>query len=211
MSPSRSLFITFEGAEGCGKSTQVSMLAERLLNQDNPHPIKLVREPGSTELGEQIRALFKKTKMTAMAELMLMSASRAELVQTVIQPALDEGCIVICDRFYDSTTAYQGYGRGLNSHIVRAVTAFCTHALEPDLTFYLALDEKEAGIRLVQRGVELDRMEQEQADFFKRVRHGFESVAREDPFRVERIDATLSRDTIANMVWNRVRQKLSKP
>src|SRR5271156_407258 len=115
------LFITFEGTEGCGKSTQVAVLAERL--RALGHRVRTLREPGGTPIGEEIRHTLKHSKnnaaMTSEAELLLMNASRAQLVREVIRPALNNGDIVVCDRFYDSTTAYQGYGRGLNLEMVR--------------------------------------------------------------------------------------------
>ena len=131
--------ITFEGTEGCGKSTQIARLVERLRAEGRA--TRLVREPGGTPIGEEIRHTLKHSPanhaMTAEAELLLMNASRAQLVREVIQPALAAGEIVLCDRFYDSTTAYQGYGRGLDLGRVKAVIDFAVGETRPDLTLLL--------------------------------------------------------------------------
>src|SRR5262245_51438602 len=129
-------FITFEGTEGSGKSTQISLLAERLRGEG--HRVRTLREPGGTPIGEEIRHTLKHSKdneaMTAEAELLLMNASRAQLVREVIRPALNAGEIVLSDRFYDSTTAYQGYGRRLDLKMVRAVIDVAVSETQPDLT-----------------------------------------------------------------------------
>jgi dTMP kinase len=136
---SKGLFITFEGTEGCGKSTQVKLLTERL--RALGHPVRTLREPGGTPIGEEIRHTLKHSKnneaMTAEAELLLMNASRAQLVREIIQPALAAGEMVLCDRFYDSTTAYQGFGRGLDLEKVRAIIGFAVGKTKPDLTLLL--------------------------------------------------------------------------
>src|SRR5258708_37082598 len=133
------LLISFEGTEGCGKSTQIVLLAERLHSLG--HTIRLVREPGGTPIGEEIRHTLKHSQanhaMTAEAELLLMNASRAQLVREVLRPALSAGEIVLCDRFYDSTTAYQGYGRNLDLKLVKAVIDFAVGETRPQLTLLL--------------------------------------------------------------------------
>src|SRR3989442_11266177 len=135
------LFITFEGTEGSGKSTQISLLAERLRGMG--FSVRTTREPGGTPIGEEIRHTLKHSAdnqaMTAEAELLLMNASRAQLVREVIRPALAAGEIVLSDRFYDSTTAYQGYGRGLELHTVKAITDFAVGQTRPDMTVLLVL------------------------------------------------------------------------
>src|SRR5947208_12026265 len=135
----KGVFITFEGTEGSGKSTQITRLAERL--QKLGRSVGLLREPGGTPIGEEIRHTLKHSEqnraMTAEAELLLMNASRAQLVREVIRPALQAGEIVLCDRFYDSTVAYQGYGRQLDLKIVRAIVDFAVGATRPDLTLFL--------------------------------------------------------------------------
>src|SRR5579885_1687032 len=135
----RGLLITFEGSEGCGKSTQIALLAERLRGLG--FTVKLVREPGGTPIGEEIRHTLKHSQqnkaMTAEAELLLMCASRAQLVREVIRPALAAGEIVLCDRFYDSTAAYQGYGRGLDLSVIQQMTDFAVGETRPHLTLLL--------------------------------------------------------------------------
>ena len=137
----KGLFITFEGTEGCGKSTQVELLARRL--RAFGHRVRTLREPGGTPIGEEIRHTLKHSKnnaaMTAEAELLLMNASRAQLVREVIRPALDAGEIILCDRFYDSTTAYQGHGRELDLQMVKAVIDIAVGATRPDLTLLLTV------------------------------------------------------------------------
>src|ERR1051325_11626639 len=133
------LFITFEGTEGSGKSTQIAVLAERLRAMH--YTVRVLREPGGTPIGEEIRHTLKHSEvncaMTAEAELLLMNASRAQLVREVIRPALAAGEVVLCDRFYDSTTAYQGYGRGLDLKMVEAIISFAVGETRPDLTLLL--------------------------------------------------------------------------
>src|SRR3954454_14156451 len=135
----KGLLISFEGTEGCGKSTQITLLAERLRSLG--HVIRMVREPGGTPIGEEIRYTLKHSAknhaMTAEAELLLMNASRAQLVREVMRPALAAGEIVLCDRYYDSTTAYQGYGRGLDLKLVQAVIDFAVGETRPNLTLLL--------------------------------------------------------------------------
>src|SRR5271154_2396984 len=137
----KGLFITFEGTEGCGKSTQVKLLAERLTALG--HRVHTLREPGGTPIGEEIRHTLKHSKdnaaMTAEAELLLMNASRAQLVREIIRPALAAGEIILCDRFYDSTTAYQGFGRELDLEKVKAVIEFAVGETKPDLTLLLQI------------------------------------------------------------------------
>src|ERR1035437_5441115 len=137
----KGLFITFEGTEGSGKSTQVTLLSGRLYALGRT--VRILREPGGTPIGEEIRNTLKHSEanaaMTAEAELLLMNASRAQLVREFIRPALAKGEIVICDRFYDSTTAYQGYGRRLNLQTVRAVVDFAVGDTQPDLTLLLTV------------------------------------------------------------------------
>ncbi len=139
----KGLFITFEGTEGSGKSTQVPLLVERL--QEWGHTVRVLREPGGTPIGEEIRHTLKhspaNSAMTAEAELLLMNASRAQLVRELIRPALSRGEIIICDRFYDSTTAYQGYGRGLNMEAVRSVIGFAVGNTIPDVTLLLRVPQ----------------------------------------------------------------------
>lgn len=206
----RGRFITFEGTEGSGKSTQISLLAERLCGLG--HVVRMLREPGGTPIGEEIRHTLKHSKnnaaMTAEAELLLMNASRAQIVREVIRPALAEGEIVLCDRFYDSTTAYQGYGRGLSLRKVKEIIDFAVGETTPDLTLFLfiPLDVSEQR-RLTRQGTlpfMRDRLEECDRHFFTRVAEGYEAVLQAEPKRVRRIDAVGSVADVKLAIWNEV-------
>ena len=164
-------FITFEGTEGCGKSTHIKKLARRL--EAEGHTVRTLREPGGTESGESIRQLLKHgpEELTAEAELLLMNASRAQLVREVIRPAIAAGEIVLCDRFYDSTTVYQGTGRGLNAAQVQRVIEFAAGETRPDLTLLLKIPLKISEERRARRA-ETDRFEQADRTFFERIEAG---------------------------------------
>jgi len=191
----RGRFITFEGTEGSGKSTQISLLAERL--RFLGYAVRTLREPGGTPIGEEIRHTLKHSKnntaMTAEAELLMMNASRAQLVREVIRPALINGEIVLCDRFYDSTVAYQAYGRGLDLGFVRDVVHFAVGDCRPDLTILLLLHHERSEERRLARQATLpfmrDRFEESDRGFFIRVAKGYEAVASAEPERVRTIDA----------------------
>src|SRR6516162_2942289 len=150
---SKGLFITFEGSEGCGKSTHVELLSKQL--RTTGHRVRILREPGGTPIGEEIRYTLKHSQknaaMTAEAELLLMNASRAQLVREVIRPALAEGEIVICDRFYDSTTAYQGYGRQLDLAMVKAIIDVAVGDTRPDITLLFVVPHEITAERLLAR------------------------------------------------------------
>jgi dTMP kinase len=181
----KGLFITFEGTEGCGKSTQVSLLAERLRGMGLL--VRTIREPGGTPIGEEIRHTLKHSHqnqaMTAEAELLLMNASRAQLVREVIRPALAAGEIIVCDRFYDSTTAYQGYGRELNLTMVRQVVDLAVGNTRPDITLLLHVSPEISNARRLARqphlplDIKRDRFEEADHAFFERVAQGFRAVA----------------------------------
>lgn len=202
--------ITFEGTEGCGKSTQIARLVECLWTEG--HAARLVREPGGTLIGEEIRHTLKHSPanhaMTAEAELLLMNASRAQLVREVIQPALAAGEIVVCDRFYDSTTAYQGYGRGLDLGLVKAVIDFAVGETRPHLTLLLEMPPETSRARLAARqsGSPLvrDRIEEASGSFFERVAEGYRAIAEAEPKRVKRVDATGSVEAVGAEIWGHV-------
>lgn len=184
----RGLFITFEGGEGAGKSTQIAMLASLL--EHAGVRCRVVREPGGTVVGEQVRAILLDPEtgwMDARAELLLYEAARAQLVAEVIEPALDAGEVVICDRFYDSTVAYQGYARGLRLEEVEAANSIATTGLAPDRTLLLDLDVETGMDRATTDGA--DRLEAEERAFHDRVRHGFLVIAQREPERVRVVDA----------------------
>ena len=206
----RGLFITFEGTEGSGKSTQVSLLAERL--RDLSRTVRILREPGGTPIGEEIRHTLKHSAanqaMTAEAELLLMNASRAQLVREIIRPALAAGEIVLSDRFYDSTTAYQGYGRQLDLKTVKAVIDFAVGDTRPDLTLLLVVPPEVSQERLLARQSTLpfmrDRIEQADRAFFDRVARGYQAIAAAEPLRVEVIDATGPEARVSTEIWDLV-------
>jgi dTMP kinase len=213
----RGLFITFEGTEGSGKSTQISLLAEhlRLLGLS----VRTLREPGGTPIGEEIRHTLKHSlandAMTAEAELLLMNASRAQIVREVIRPALDKGEIVLCDRYYDSTTAYQGYGRQLNLSAVKTVIDFAVGDLRPDLTLLLIVPYSMSEERRLARQSTLpfmrDRMEEADRGFFKRVEQGYQAIAAAEPQRIRSIDATGAVHEIRAAIWKVVEPRLPLP
>jgi dTMP kinase len=218
----KGLFITFEGNEGSGKSTQVPLLAERLRGLGKA--VRILREPGGTSIGEEIRHLLKHSDanhgMTSEAELLLMNASRAQLVREVIRPALAAGAIVLCDRFYDSTVAYQGYGRQLDLAKVKAMVDFAVESTRPDLTllFDVPVEISEARRSTRQEGGSetpkaglvpspvRDRIEEANREFFERVHYGYRKIAAAEADRVRIIDATRSIDEISADVWREVRR-----
>ena len=210
----KGLFITFEGTEGGGKSTHTSILADRLRGLKKS--VRVLREPGGTPIGEEIRHTLKHSDqnhaMTAEAELLLMNASRAQLVREVIRPALADGEIVLCDRFYDSTTAYQGYGRQLDLAQVKAIIDFAVGETRPHLTLLLDVPLEVSEARRVTRVVSgqpvRDRMEEADRAFFERVHQGFEEIAAAEPQRVKRIDATQSIEVVSAAIWQFVQALL---
>lgn len=231
----RGIFITFEGTEGGGKTTQIRLLAERL--RQTGRTVRLLREPGGTPIGEEIRHTLKHSEanhaMTAEAELLLMNASRAQLVREVIRPALAAGEMVLCDRFYDSTTAYQGHGRQLDLARVQAVIDFAVEHTRPDLTLLLDVPLEVSEARRLSRQAKLldvpssspgvggaarlafneplrDRMEEADRAFFERVHQGFRAIAAAEPERVRVIDASRDIETVSRDIWRLVCGLLQK-
>jgi dTMP kinase len=208
------LFISFEGAEGSGKSTQVSLLAEHLRFEG--HTVRTIREPGGTPIGEEIRHTLKHSAdneaMTAETELLLMNASRAQLVREVIRPALSAGEIVICDRFYDSTTAYQGYGRQLDLKMVKAIIDVAVSDTRPDITLLFVVPHEITADRLLKRQSTLpfmrDRIEEADRSFFERVAKGYQAIASAEPKRIQRIDASGSVGDIKSAIWKLLQGRL---
>jgi len=187
-----SLFITFEGPEGSGKTTQLKLLAEWLREQG--YDVLATREPGGTAISEAIRAILldpAHTEMRPEAEILLFSAARAQIVGQVIRPHLERGGVVLCDRYADSTLAYQGYGHGLDLDILRRITAFATGGLVPDLTIYLDIPIEE-GLRRKATGEarEWNRMEAQTLAFHRRVREGYLEMAAAEPDRWLVVDAS---------------------
>lgn len=204
-------FITFEGSEGCGKTTQIEALAKAL--EAEGKTVLITREPGGTVIGEKIRNLLQdpshENAISDMTELLLFSASRAELIASRIQPALERGEIVICDRFYDSTYVYQGLGRAIDMNIVEQLNQITVGPLKPDLTILLDLDAK-IGIQRAKsrQSGELDRIENESLDFFEAVREGYLALAKKETERFKIIDGLLSVDEIKAIIWETVENKL---
>lgn len=208
----RGLFITLEGPEGGGKTTQARRLISRL--QREGRQVLYTREPGGTKTGEIIREVLQHDKagepLTGEAEVFLFAASRAQLVRQVILPALDRGEVVVSDRFVDSTTAYQGYGRGFPLEKIQAVNDFAIGRAVPDLTLLLdvpiELSFKRLAMRQQQNFDQSDRIEREERAFHERVRHGYHELAARWPDRICVLDATQDLDAVEAAVWERVRR-----
>ena len=191
----KGMFITFEGVEGCGKTTQMSLAADRLRAMG--HTVETTREPGGTPAGAAVRKILLSPDtgdLDPMTELLLFSAARRELITRVIRPALETGAIVLCDRFADSTTAYQGYGRGLDMELIRKITETTLDGLWPDLTIVLDVPAEEglkrANGRMEKEGRGEARFENEDVEFHRRVRQGFLDIAKREPGRVKVVDST---------------------
>lgn len=195
-------FISFEGGEGAGKTTLINKLKDTLENQG--YSVILTREPGGSLLGDAIRDLVlhrdKKMKMSSKAELLLFLSSRAQHVEEVIKPALDAGKIVLCDRFYDSSVAYQGYARGLGAKEVEDLCLFATSGLVPDLTFYLDLDPQE-GLKRAASDREPDLFEEQKLDFHAQVRAAFKEIAVQNQARIKVIDASKTPENVLTQVF----------
>lgn len=196
------MLISFEGIDFCGKSIQIEKLISRL--QANNIPYLLFREPGGTNIAEQIReTLLNKAaeKMNPITEYLLYSAARAQLVDQKIIPALQKGNVVICDRYYDSSTAYQGYGRGIDLEIIRQINNFATKGVKPHLTYLIDIDLDEMERRKMQIQRELDRMESQKRSFFEKVRQGFLQIAAQESERFHVIDGKKTIENIAVEIW----------
>ncbi|MDX1952642.1 MAG: dTMP kinase [Verrucomicrobiota bacterium] len=199
----RGLFITFEGTEGCGKSTQIARLAERL--KSIGHKVLVLREPGGTAIGEEIRHLLKNhpagERMFPETELLLMNASRAQLVREVILPARGEGAVILCDRFYDSTVAYQVFGRQLEPKEVADIIDFAIAGTRPDLTLVLRVPLGVSEGRRAERGGKADRFEAADRGFFQRVEQGYREIAETEGPRVREIDGSKSVEEVEAEIW----------
>jgi len=212
----KGLFITFEGTEGGGKSTQVELLAQRL--RALGYRLRVLREPGGTPIGEEIRHTLKHSQqnhaMTAEAELLLMNASRAQLVREIIHPTLAAGEIVLCDRFYDSTIAYQGYGRELDLQLVKSVIDFAVGDTKPSLTLLLQVPPEVSSERLRSRQSTLpfvrDRIEEADIDFFARVAQGYEALAAAESNRIRKINGADSVEIVCAKIWELVQPILPR-
>lgn len=204
------MFITFEGLDFSGKSTQVRLLSDTLTHQH--FHILVLREPGGTEIGEKIRTILldkKIVKMTNVTELFLFSASRSQLVEEVIKPAIEGGLVVLCDRYYDSLTAYQGWGKGVALDTIRVVNQCASDGLVPDLTFFLDIPVSEVERRMRRSHSSKDRMESNGMSFYERAREGYLEIAKkENRFHV--IDGLQPIESIQETIWTAVNTSLSR-
>ncbi|MDZ7332539.1 MAG: dTMP kinase [candidate division KSB1 bacterium] len=199
--------ITFEGIDLCGKSVQIEQLVAKL--HDRNYPFLLLREPGGTLIAEKIRdTLLSKVPepMNPITEYLLYSAARAQLVQEKIIPALQQGRLVICDRFFDSSTAYQGYGRGIDLDFVERTNRFVTQGIVPNLTFLIDIDIDEMEQRKKRMNKQLDRMEDQDRTFFERVRNGYFEIAAKQSERFRIIDGKSTIQIIADEIWAQVKR-----
>jgi dTMP kinase len=205
----RGLFVTFEGSEGCGKSTQIRHLAVWLTSVDKQ--CVTTREPGGTPAGDEIRHLLQHAPqghgLVSEAELLLFAASRAQLVRELVLPALADGKVVVSDRFHDSTTVYQGVARRLEAPVVASINNFAIDGCCPDITFLLDMDAGEAHARLQKRERPADRMEREPLAFYQAVRDGYLKLAASEPARFAVLDATLPEEELAECIRTILQEK----
>lgn len=195
----KGLFITFEGADGCGKTTQLNLLKEYL--QQNNYEVVLTREPGGKGLGEKVREILLNYdgEVSDRCESFLFLADRAQNIDIIVKPAIESGKIVLCDRHTDSTVAYQGYGRGLDINQIHTLNSLATNNIKPDLTLVFDVDIETSMKRV---GAEKDRMENSGNEFFNRVRNGYLEIAKIEPERIKVIDSTKSIEEIHKNVIN---------
>jgi dTMP kinase len=202
------MLISFEGIDKSGKTTQANLLVKKF--EELGYKVLFLREPGGNFISEKIREILLDSKYHEMdykTEFLLYSASRAQLVEKVIKPALKESTIVICDRYYDSSTAYQGFGRGIDLSIIDFINNFAA-GIKPDITFFIDVDLNESKNRLLKQGNEKDRLESAGDIFFNKVRDGFYYIAKNEPERMKIIDGTRSENEIAGILWNYIENKL---
>ena len=201
----KGLFITFEGTDGCGKTTQIELLKRYL--EEKGYKVVLTREPGAKGLGEKLREILLNYDgdVSSNCEPFLFLADRAQHIDMLIKPAIERGEVVLCDRHTDSTVAYQGYGRGLDLNQIKMLNDIATNGVKPDMTFVFDIDIETAQKRV---GKTKDRMESAGIEFFKRVRQGYLEIAKSEPERVKVLDATQTIETIANQVKEYIDTKL---
>ncbi|HTS00690.1 MAG TPA: dTMP kinase [Bacteroidota bacterium] len=203
------MFLTFEGLDASGKTTQAQILVDALRAR-GAAPVRFIREPGGTVISERLREILldrRNLDLSDLSELFLFSASRAQLVREVIAPALARGETVVCDRFYDSTTAYQGYGRGLDMAAIEAVNAIAVAGTHPDLTILVDVTVDEVIRRKLAAEATADRMEKGGREFFERVRRGYLAIAREHPDRVRVVDGMRSVEPVAAEILRAVGER----
>jgi len=203
------MFVSFEGIDYSGKTTQATLLVERLKQLGKQ--VVFLREPGGTRVSEKIRTILldrNHLDISGMTEILLFSAARAQLVHEVILPSLRAGKIVVCDRFYDSTTAYQGYGRGLNLEHVRSLNRIATSGTAPDITILIDINVQESTRRRLAREGAADRMESSGNDFYERVVDGYRQLADAEPDRIVAVDGKRSVEEIQEEVWNIIQKNV---
>ncbi|MCL5990670.1 MAG: dTMP kinase [Bacteroidetes bacterium] len=200
------MLITFEGIDGCGKTTQIGLLSA--LMKEIGKDVLTLREPGGTEFSEKIRDLLlhSKDRLTPQSELFLFESARTDLVEKVVKPSLEKGTIVILDRFYDSTTAYQGYGRLIDLSFVKASNEIAISGVKPDVTFFLDIPLEISYERSNHR--ELDKIEKSGDSFFHRVIEGYKQIAKEEPERIVSIDGAKTKEEIFEIIKEKVKCKL---
>lgn len=211
MKKEKGFFITFDGIDGCGKTTQIHLLERKL--SEKGYKVFTTREPGGTPISEKIRSILidlNNKTMVKESEVFLYLASRAQLIREFILPLLEKGEIVLCDRFSDATIAYQGFGRNISVELLKKMDRFATGGVTPDLTFILDLSVEEAVRRLKKMGKEIDRLESEKKDFFEKVRKGYLTLAKEEPDRIYVLDAMMSIETLSVNIFSILEEKLSK-
>lgn len=199
-------FITLEGFEGSGKSTQAGLLFDYL--KSKRLPVIYIREPGGVKISEEIRKILldvENKKMTKIAETLLYMAARAQLVEEIVMPALNQGKIVLCDRFLDSTVVYQGYGNGVDLKFIKTLGKVATQNIKPDITFLFDIDVKEG---LSRRGKEKDRIERKSLDFHRRVRSGYLEIAKFEPGRIKMISSRGSKEEIQGTLQKHIEKFL---
>lgn len=206
----KGIFVTFEGIEGSGKTTQIKRFCEYL----DGRGVKYIRtvEPGGTLISDEIRKILLSVEhsgMTSLTELLLYAASRAQHVDELIRPSLEKGLVVVCDRFGDSTMAYQGYGRGLDRGLINKLNDICTGGIEPDITFLLDLDI-EIGLRRNREAKKIDRLELEELSFHQKVRAGYHALAREHKERIVVIDSERAPEVIAEELSDTFKDHLAR-
>jgi len=204
------MFITFEGPDGSGKTTQIRLLDQAL--QQLGYATLLTREPGGTEIGNQVREVLMRLDNTAMhprTEILLFQASRSQLVEEVIRPSIARGLVVLCDRYADSTIAYQGYGHRVDLNQLRMLIGFATGGLKPDLTLLLDIDAEE-GLRRRESGGDWNRMDAYQREFHQRVRRGYHLMMADEPERWIKIDASLPVEDVSRQINNAVIPRLAR-
>ncbi|MEK7544340.1 MAG: dTMP kinase [Patescibacteria group bacterium] len=205
----RGFFITFEGGEGAGKSIQAEILASHL--REEGYPIVVTREPGGTRIGEQIRAIThnqENVDMEATTEAYLMAAARAQHVAQIIEPAIASGKIVLCDRFVDSSIAYQGYGRKLGAEVISSLNALAINGAKPDLTLLLSVSPDVGQKRRSKSDKTKDRLDLQQHDFYSRVHDGYLALAKNESNRYVVINAEESIVNVAQTIWDEVQKRL---